>query len=300
MQANVGRGRISHNLALQLAQENNADVVLIQEPWTYRDLTSKQSVAHHNYDTFSHLSTWDTRPRVLTYIRKSREYRPFQSTIDSSFDMLKITITNRSNQNSNIWNVYNVPTNSINTGAGLQALLNSSKSDTLDLAFCSQLGATYTIRSDLHTISDHETLLSLVPCDRNGILSCKGRFRYDSRDERLSLSLLGDSQDIPHILTPADVDDEANNNTQIHQTALAASCTRKKGRNLGIAWWNDEWRADEERSQLRTAARHAKKELASDSERPPSVYAIRSWKGMPLGKGCGEFSDTFNTAELAH
>lgn len=76
MQANVGRGRISHNLALQLAHENNADVVLIQEPWTYRDLTSKQSVIHHSYDTFAPLSTWDTRPRVLTYIRKITRIPP--------------------------------------------------------------------------------------------------------------------------------------------------------------------------------------------------------------------------------
>lgn len=40
MQANVGRGRISHHLALQRAHENNANVVLIQEPWISRDPTS--------------------------------------------------------------------------------------------------------------------------------------------------------------------------------------------------------------------------------------------------------------------
>lgn len=34
---------------------------------------------------------------------------------------------------------------------------------TLDLAFCSHFGATCTIRADLHTTSDHETLISIIP-----------------------------------------------------------------------------------------------------------------------------------------
>lgn len=347
MQANVGRGRISHNLALQLANKNNADVVLIQEPWIYRDLTSKQSATHHNYDIFSPLSTWDTRPRVLTYIKKSQGYRPFQSTIDSSPDILKITITNRNNQKLNIWNVYNAPTNSINAGDGLSALLNSSDNPffiggdfnlkhpswdssnpsaspkatdlinwtaernlsllnptnipthraggTLDLAFCSQLGATCTIRTDLHTTSDHETLLSLIPCGRNGIPTSKGRFRYDSRDENLFLSLLGDSQNIPRIISPTEVDYEANDITQIIQTALAGSCPRKNNHNLGTAWWNEECklaarryyiarrkgRSEEEKSQLRTAVRHAKKNFWQNKvdkvQSLTDAYKILKW-----------------------
>ncbi|POS86558.1 hypothetical protein EPUL_002249, partial [Erysiphe pulchra] len=289
---NVGRGRISHNLALQLANEENADVVLIQEPWIYRDLNSKEFATHHNYDTFSPLSTWDTRPGVITYIKKSQVYRPFQSTIYSSPYILKVTIL-PNNQKLNIWNVYYAPTNSINVGDGLSGLLNSSDNrffiggdfnfkhptwdsstsftspkatdlinwtaqknpsllnptnppthragGTLDIAFYSQQGATCSIRADLHTTSDHETLLSLIPCGRNGISMSKGRFR------------------IPRIISPTD--------------QALGSCLRKNSHNLGTAWWNDECklaarryyiarrqeRSEEEKNQLRTAIRHAKK-----------------------------------------
>lgn len=62
----------------------------------------------------------------------------------------------------------------------------------------------------------------------------RGWFWYDSRDEKL-LSLHDDSQDIPQISIPTDVDDEANNIIQILQTARADSCNRKKGRNLATA-----------------------------------------------------------------
>lgn len=70
MQANVGRGCVSHNLALHLAHENNTDILLIQEPWIFQDLTAKKSITRPSFQSFSPLSTWHTRPRVLTYVRK--------------------------------------------------------------------------------------------------------------------------------------------------------------------------------------------------------------------------------------
>lgn len=70
MQANVGRGADAHRLALQLAYKNNIDVLVIQEPWTLRDLSAKRSVTCPSFMIFSSLSNWCTRPKVLTYVPK--------------------------------------------------------------------------------------------------------------------------------------------------------------------------------------------------------------------------------------
>lgn len=127
MQANVGRGCASHNLALHLAHEIKAEILLIQEPWIYSDLTTKQSVTHPSYDTFSSPSKWITCPRVLTYVKKAQDLRPFQKSTEISPDLLKITITGSNHQKLLIWNVYNASPNCINPGAGLQAIFSSSQ-----------------------------------------------------------------------------------------------------------------------------------------------------------------------------
>src|SRR3954469_24396132 len=70
-QANVGRGGPAHDTALQLAHENNCQLVLIQEPFTFEptDLTT-HTKSHPAYNCFTPPSQWEPRPRVLTYVAR--------------------------------------------------------------------------------------------------------------------------------------------------------------------------------------------------------------------------------------
>ncbi|POS81796.1 hypothetical protein EPUL_006379, partial [Erysiphe pulchra] len=126
MQVNVGRGHPSHNLALQLAHENNFDIIMIQEPWIFRDLTRKQTISHTRYRTFSPLSTWSTRPRVLTYVRKTQELRLYQESMDLSGDLLQLMVITESGRKLRVWNIYNATPSSTGAGNGLSILLNSN------------------------------------------------------------------------------------------------------------------------------------------------------------------------------
>lgn len=71
---------------------------MIQEPWTIRDLSTKQSVSHPHFTYFCPLSTWTAWPRVLTFVRKTKELHPYQESMDLSRDLLKIVISTNSGQ----------------------------------------------------------------------------------------------------------------------------------------------------------------------------------------------------------
>lgn len=128
MQANVGRGGNAHSLALQLAYENNIDIILIQEPWILRDLTAKRSMTHPSFTLFAPLSEWHTRPRALTYVRKGQGLNPHQTAIDISSDFVQVAISGIRSRKFHVWNVYNAPLNSVGAGNGLKALLEASGS----------------------------------------------------------------------------------------------------------------------------------------------------------------------------
>src|SRR5271165_602421 len=70
LQANVGRGATSHEIALSLASSSFVDIVLIQEPYIFSDCTRKISKAYPMYKSFTPLDNWTTRPRVMLYVRK--------------------------------------------------------------------------------------------------------------------------------------------------------------------------------------------------------------------------------------
>ncbi len=71
-QANVGKGRANHLLALQLAYKHNFDIVCIQEPWVHREYHRKFVCSHPGFDTFVALDVWDAdnKPRAVSYTRK--------------------------------------------------------------------------------------------------------------------------------------------------------------------------------------------------------------------------------------
>ncbi|POS81751.1 hypothetical protein EPUL_005885, partial [Erysiphe pulchra] len=113
---------------LKLAHENSIDILLIQEPWTLRDLSAKRSISHPDFTTFSPLSEWHTRPRALSYVRKKQGLNPYQTAIDISSDCVQIAISGGRCRRLGVWNMYNAPINSIGAGECLKLLLETSES----------------------------------------------------------------------------------------------------------------------------------------------------------------------------
>ena len=98
MQVNVARSSSAHDIVLTYAQEYQIDVVLIQEPWTFSDLSLQRSKSHHGYETFFPDSTWLSRPRAITYIRRDSHLKPFQVASNLSRDIVQVVISRGDNK----------------------------------------------------------------------------------------------------------------------------------------------------------------------------------------------------------
>ncbi|KJZ68510.1 hypothetical protein HIM_12102 [Hirsutella minnesotensis 3608] len=67
------------------------DVVLLQEPWMGLKDGRCLTKTHPAYDTFSPINDWDgrdTRPRVMTYVRRSADLFADQRRPASTRDIL--------------------------------------------------------------------------------------------------------------------------------------------------------------------------------------------------------------------
>ncbi|PCD25803.1 hypothetical protein AU210_012239 [Fusarium oxysporum f. sp. radicis-cucumerinum] len=106
-QANVGKIPPAHDCALALADSEQYDVVLLQEPWTAHTETRTLTKTHPAYDTFTPVDMWnsnDTRPRVMTYVRRdprllADQIRPFQTRDILWLTINDLTIVNFYRQN---------------------------------------------------------------------------------------------------------------------------------------------------------------------------------------------------------
>jgi hypothetical protein len=71
LQINVGKGSIQQEIALAYAYAEKADILLVQEPYIYKDYTRRITTRHPAYECFSLTDNWTAgQLRVLTYIRK--------------------------------------------------------------------------------------------------------------------------------------------------------------------------------------------------------------------------------------
>ena len=82
-QANVDKGEAAHHAALQLAYEENYNIVLLQEPHTSYNESKDicRTSEHPGFHCSSPVAYWnsrDTRPRVLIYVRIHKTLRPEQ------------------------------------------------------------------------------------------------------------------------------------------------------------------------------------------------------------------------------
>ncbi|TQW06752.1 reverse transcriptase, RNaseH [Cordyceps javanica] len=87
-QANVDKGKETHGAALQLAFLEGYNVVIMQEPSTsYSKKKQLCRTQHHpGFSCFSPVDSWhnnDTRPRVMTYVKKDNKIRAEPKTIST-------------------------------------------------------------------------------------------------------------------------------------------------------------------------------------------------------------------------
>lgn len=344
MQVNVRKCSSAHDIALSYALINNIDVLLIQEPWIHPDISTRKTKSHQDFEAFSPISTWLSRPRVFTYIRKKSGLRPFQVASDLSRDIVQTVIT-CGNKIFPIWNVYNAPVGSVDAGVGLSTLLNCTdtpffiggdfnlrhplwdssasqaqrscsnfidwydnkglillnptnvpthdRGGTLDLALCLDTNSKCEIRTDLHTTSDHETLVTTIRWMRS--YRNLGRLRYNAIDEDLFRRLLGNRHSVPSLMSKDDLEDETENIIETIRTALGGACPRKRPRNYGTPWWNDDCRlaanlfrrarrqghSTQEKMDFQNTVRKAKKNywrtVVAETKTLPQAYKIVQW-----------------------
>ncbi|XP_044715247.1 endonuclease-reverse transcriptase domain-containing protein [Hirsutella rhossiliensis] len=94
-QANVGKIPPAHDCALALADSEQYDIILLQEPWTGLKDGRCLTKTHQAYDTFSPVNDWDgrdTRPRVMTYVRRSAGLVADQKRPAATRDILWLTV----------------------------------------------------------------------------------------------------------------------------------------------------------------------------------------------------------------
>ena len=70
LQANVGRAATSHEIALSLAANSLIDIILIQEPYIFTDLSQRITKSHPLYESFIPIDDWEIRPRAISYVCK--------------------------------------------------------------------------------------------------------------------------------------------------------------------------------------------------------------------------------------
>ncbi|KJZ68077.1 hypothetical protein HIM_12533 [Hirsutella minnesotensis 3608] len=92
---NVGKIPSAHDTALVLADSERYDIVLLQEPWTGLKDGRCLTKTHPAYDAFSPANDWDdrdTRPRVMTYVRRSAGLVVDQKRPATTRDILWLTV----------------------------------------------------------------------------------------------------------------------------------------------------------------------------------------------------------------
>lgn len=135
---NVGRRMASHDALLSICAEVHIDILLVQEPWIFSDLSLRRSRAHPCYRSFLPPGPWSRRPRVCTYILNAAApcCTQLQAPRAASLDILPI-FCRLPSRSFALWNIYNAPSGEgvIDPRAASQALQHHSTFADLTVLF---------------------------------------------------------------------------------------------------------------------------------------------------------------------
>lgn len=165
-----------------------------------------------------------------------------------------------------------------------------NRGGTLDLVFAKHPGAKSEVSLDLHTGSDHETILTTLP-QISPIPLEKGRLRYRSCDTDTLLNFLR-----PHHLSVSeDPELEATAIVSTLRDALMVSCPRAAGRSKNAPWWTRECGtafhryksarrtgyANLERKHFHDTIKRSKRDFwraeVANADTPKDIFKITSW-----------------------
>lgn len=128
LSVNVGRSSSAHQIALSTSFQNNIDILLVQEPYIFKDISRRITCKHPSHECFTPTDNWSTRPRVLTYTRINSaisfvQERPQPNIVQGAGDVIFLTFKASGLPPTQIVNVYNAPPGATNPGAGLSFLI---------------------------------------------------------------------------------------------------------------------------------------------------------------------------------
>lgn len=128
LSVNVGRSLSAQQIALSTAFQTNAYILLVQEPYVFKEISRRITCKHPSFECFTPINNWSTRPRVLTYSRISNtlsfvQERPYRQVEKGAEDVLILTIKGPSLPPTQVINVYNDPPGAIYPGAGVSFLV---------------------------------------------------------------------------------------------------------------------------------------------------------------------------------
>lgn len=165
-----------------------------------------------------------------------------------------------------------------------------NRGGTLDLVFTKNPGAECVVATDLHTGSDHETIVCTIPRSKTLPLQ-KGKLRYQACDDDILLCFLR-----PHTRPVSDDPEvEATALVSTLRDALITACPRATGHGGNAPWWNADCAAAHHRykvarrtgySQLeqkqfldtiRRSKRNHWRSLVANAESPKDVFNITRW-----------------------
>ncbi|KAE8244624.1 hypothetical protein A4X13_0g6427, partial [Tilletia indica] len=132
MQANVGRSGPATHTALQLAYENDADILLVQEPGLWYNPNSKLYVpkSHPSYAIFLPEPVPTKRPRAITYVREDRlrslRVSQRQDLLGGdTADVVNLQLKGLSGPPLSVVNVYNAPRGEESATEGVRVVTGS-------------------------------------------------------------------------------------------------------------------------------------------------------------------------------
>lgn len=133
LQVNVCRGATPHEIALEFANKQKYDIIFIQEPFISRDRQRRITKRISSYECFTPIDSWETRPRVLTYVRKgiglqTYQLRPLPPQSPAAQDIVFLEVRAPSGIKMLVVNLYNAPSGSIAEEEAVRALLDLPRS----------------------------------------------------------------------------------------------------------------------------------------------------------------------------
>lgn len=93
-----------HITLLEVCWNEGIDVVQVQEPWARPDTKTQNHIGFETYAPIDSWTTYDERPRVMTYVRKNRNIKAQQRRPAQSREMLWLDVNGYS-----LLNVYRQP-----------------------------------------------------------------------------------------------------------------------------------------------------------------------------------------------